>query len=184
MHACCRDLVRTIPWESVYGASPEEGDDWRRWSTAYEPQAGVVNFYRLGDSLMAHTDQSEVDAVRPLVSFRYDIAPASEALIRDSLGHSAVFLVGGTTRETIPLPIFLRSGDGLLLSGSKGRRVFHGKFLSRPTPLSITGLPRVLPDTLPDYLSASSDDSAEWKLCAATLAQGLRLNVNVRQVFV
>lgn len=30
---------------------------------------GVINFYQLRDSLTAHVDQSEVDAVRPLVSF-------------------------------------------------------------------------------------------------------------------
>lgn len=64
------------------------------------------------DSLTAHIDQSELDAVRPLVSF--------------SIGHSGIFLVGGPTRDTEPLPILLQSGDGLILSGKEGRRVFHG----------------------------------------------------------
>jgi alkylated DNA repair protein alkB family protein 1 len=44
-------------------------DDIDRWSQDYTPDGGVINFYQLKDSLTAHIDQSEVDAVRPLVSF-------------------------------------------------------------------------------------------------------------------
>ena len=74
----------------------EKKKDWRTWASGYEPEAGVINFvsflqswgtflplltqlssqYQLHDSLTAHIDQSELDAVRPLVSFR-SVAPLS-----------------------------------------------------------------------------------------------------------
>jgi alkylated DNA repair protein alkB family protein 1 len=36
----------------------------------YKCEAGIINFYQLGDSLTAHQDRSELNAVAPLVSFR------------------------------------------------------------------------------------------------------------------
>jgi alkylated DNA repair protein alkB family protein 1 len=33
-----------------------------------EPDTGIVNFYQLNDTLMAHVDRSELDNSRPLVS--------------------------------------------------------------------------------------------------------------------
>lgn len=53
-YRCCRDVVRAIPWERVFGATASiadvddsvqaESEDWRRWSDEYEPEAGVFNF--------------------------------------------------------------------------------------------------------------------------------------------
>ncbi|KAM0754441.1 hypothetical protein T439DRAFT_338281 [Meredithblackwellia eburnea MCA 4105] len=165
---CCREAVWKVPWSHVFPEDDNEGgkdaplsvDDkknWRTWAEGYNPEAGIINFYQSKDSLTAHVDQSEVDAVRPLVSF--------------SIGHSAIFLVGGTTRETTPLSMILRSGDGLIMSGPKGRRVFHG-------------LPRVLEDTLPSYLSSAAEGAPpDWKLFGEYLEMGARININVREVF-
>ncbi|GAA5921512.1 hypothetical protein JCM3775_003084 [Rhodotorula graminis] len=161
IHRCCRDLARQTPWDRIFGDSktPSRSHDWSTWARDYEPDAGLVNFYQLKDSLTSHVDQAEVDAVSPLVSF--------------SLGHSSIFLVGGTSRDVPPLAILLRSGDGLCLAG-EGRRVYHG-------------LPRVLEDSLPDYLLASHSDSAfeadDWRLFGEYLERGARINVNVRSVF-
>ncbi|KAK4331651.1 Fe2OG dioxygenase domain-containing protein [Rhodotorula toruloides] len=172
IYRCCRGLARQTPWHQVYGSTNtiegrESGTatmagqmrDWRSWKDGYEPDAGIVNFYQLKDSLTSHIDLSEVDAVSPLVSF--------------SLGHSSIFLVGGTTRDVPPLPIHLRSGDGLIMSG-EGRRVYHA-------------LPRVLEGTLPDYLLASQPDPVEgaesWVPYGEYLQRGARINVNVRSVF-
>ncbi|ORY74308.1 hypothetical protein BCR35DRAFT_268467 [Leucosporidium creatinivorum] len=169
-YRCCRDVIRAIPWNSVFGpdsvstqseeattSEATESEDWKRWSNEYEPEAGVFNFYQLKDSLTAHIDQSEVDAVRPLVSF--------------SIGHSAIFLVGGPTRDTPPLAIRLDSGDGLIMSGHKGRRVFHG-------------LPRVIADSLPLYLAPEHQEQGEedWRLFGEYLQAGARININVREV--
>ncbi|GAA5887327.1 hypothetical protein JCM6882_002493 [Rhodosporidiobolus microsporus] len=165
---CCRDVVRKTPWRDVFCSSDtaEDGDlggtsveDWRKWEEDYEPDAGIVNFYQVKDSLTGHTDHSEVDAARPLVSF--------------SLGHSSVFLVGGTSKDIPPLAILLRSGDGLCMSGA-GRRAYHG-------------LPRVLPDTLPSFLSSTQPEAVEgtddWRPYGEYLERGARINVNVRSVF-
>ncbi|KAI9338590.1 hypothetical protein DFJ73DRAFT_614606, partial [Zopfochytrium polystomum] len=134
----------------------------------YRPEAGIINFYQLQDSLTAHQDRSEVDDVAPLVSF--------------SFGHACIFLMGLQTREeAAPTPIILRSGDIVVMSGPC-RRNFHG-------------VPRILADTLPAYLRARSplgDDTkndddygapdAEWEIYGEYLETS-RINVNVRQVF-
>ncbi|KAK4702620.1 hypothetical protein P7C70_g3603, partial [Phenoliferia sp. Uapishka_3] len=175
---CCREAVRAVPWKDVFPDEAEEiesnpsvkkGKHWQTWAEWYRPEAGVINFYQLSDSLTAHIDQSEVDAVRPLSpshSFPFSLK---------SIGHSSIFLVGGPTRDTTPLSIILRSGDGLLMSGPKGRRVFHG-------------LPRVLNDTLPEYLASDCqcpnvEDPNQWKAFGEYLEGGTRLNINVREVF-
>ncbi|KAL8276287.1 hypothetical protein RQP46_011315 [Phenoliferia psychrophenolica] len=166
---CCRAAVRAVPWKHVFPEDIREDEDpvgstgaidktnWRTWAEGYAPESGIINFYHLKDSLTAHVDQSEVDGVRPLVSF--------------SIGHSSVFLVGGPTRDTAPLSILLRSGDGILMSGPQGRRVFHG-------------LPRVLEGTLPEYLSSThADATPEWEPFGQYLGLGARININVREVF-
>lgn len=59
IYQCCKDLVASIPWPQLFGpnactsstATNEDGDvvvveaedeDWKTWSTTYEPEAGVV----------------------------------------------------------------------------------------------------------------------------------------------
>lgn len=44
------------------------------------------------------------------------------------LGNAAVFLIGGLTRDVVPVPILLRSGDVLIMSGPACRRAYHGSF--------------------------------------------------------
>ncbi|GAA5866539.1 hypothetical protein JCM3774_004007 [Rhodotorula dairenensis] len=161
IYQCCRALARRTPWADIYSAEPAlVSVDWQRWREAYEPDAGIVNFYQLKDSLTSHVDLAEVDAVSPLVSL--------------SLGHSSVFLIGGATRDVPPLAVLLRSGDGLIMSGA-GRRAYHA-------------LPRVLEDTLPDHLRADGADveglaGDEWRIYGEYLERGARINVNVRSVF-
>jgi alkylated DNA repair protein alkB family protein 1 len=118
----CREIVQCISWSSLL--PDEQGVD--SWQTSYQPEGGIINFYgvrsngrllaslielQTKDSLTGHIDHSEAEASRPLVSI--------------SLGLDAVFLVGGETRQTKPLPMLLRSGDVVLMSGPT-RRVFHG----------------------------------------------------------
>ncbi|KZP01229.1 hypothetical protein CALVIDRAFT_532845 [Calocera viscosa TUFC12733] len=158
----CKRAVRAVPWEEVYtpadSAPGGQAPGWERWAEDYAPDAGIVNFYGLADTLMAHVDHSEVDCTRPLVSI--------------SLGHACVFLLGGATRDVPPLPILLRSGDALLMSGPC-RRWYHG-------------VPRVLEGSLPGYLwdalEGEDEDEREWAPFRTYLAR-TRINVNVRQVF-
>jgi len=163
----CRDAVGAVPWGEVFaecsGDDEEWGDggpDWDRWNETYEPDAGIVNFYQTKDTLMAHIDRSELCATSPLVSV--------------SLGNAAVFLIGGQSRDTKPLPILLRSGDIVIMAGPQCRRAYHG-------------VPRILEDTLPDHVRFSNDvsecDGDAWAPPYAEYMATARINVNVRQVF-
>lgn len=90
-----------------------------------------------------------------------------------SLGNAAVFLIGGLTRETEPVPILLRSGDIVIMSGPACRRAFHG-------------VPRILEGSLPRHLTADAvvekGAREEWRPYEEYLGTS-RININVRQVF-
>ncbi|KAG5646649.1 hypothetical protein DXG03_002639 [Asterophora parasitica] len=143
----CRDAVAAVNWEMVYA---DADSDWGDGEP--EPDAGIVNFYQTKDTLMAHVDRSEVCATSPLVSI--------------SLGNAAVFLIGGNTRDSEPVPILLRSGDVVIMSGPNCRRAYHG-------------VPRILEGTLPPHLESRDP---KWKPYEAYM-RSTRININVRQVF-
>ncbi|KZT11624.1 uncharacterized protein LAESUDRAFT_784182 [Laetiporus sulphureus 93-53] len=173
--------VKSVRWEEVFadgssgGDWGEEAPDWDTWNEGYEPDAGIVNFYQtkacsyspstptnmvmisiLQDTLMAHVDRSEVCATSPLVSI--------------SLGCAAIFLIGGLTRDVEPMPIVLRSGDVVIMSGPACRRAYHG-------------VPRILEGTLPPHFETRPDDEQnDWKVHEEYL-RSTRININVRQVF-
>jgi alkylated DNA repair protein alkB family protein 1 len=91
-----------------------------------------------------------------------------------SIGLPAVFLVGGPTRDTAPIPFLLRSGDACIMAGPC-RRVFHG-------------VPRVLEDGPPAYLhSEGIEEETEARVWSEEgfdqWMKRWRLNINVRQVF-
>ncbi|KIY69975.1 hypothetical protein CYLTODRAFT_442295 [Cylindrobasidium torrendii FP15055 ss-10] len=157
MRDICQAAVRAVDWKQVFEDVEldwgDEQDSWRSWRESYEPDAGIVNFYQTKDTLMAHVDRSEVCATAPLVSI--------------SLGHASVFLIGGQTRDTEPVPILLRSGDVVIMSGPACRRAYHG-------------VPRILEGTLPPHLHDECDEN--WAPYLEYLKTA-RINVNVRQVF-
>lgn len=91
------------PWKNNYcGAS-------------FKPEAGIINFYQLQSMLMGHVDQSEINMDAPLISL--------------SLGHSCVYLIGGNTTDTKPIPLKLNSGDIIVMTAI-ARRAFHGKTIA------------------------------------------------------
>ena len=79
--------------------------------SSYNPEAALINFYHEGDTLGGHVDDAEPNCSLPLVSL--------------SLGCSAIFLIGGLTRNVTPTAVLLRSGDVVVLAGP-ARRSFHG----------------------------------------------------------
>ena len=85
---------------------------WNRVSNyAHPPEACLVNFYG-GDAKMGlHQDRDEEDFAAPVVSI--------------SLGDTALFRVGGTTRGGKTQSLKLASGDVLILEGPS-RLAFHG----------------------------------------------------------
>ena len=85
------------------------------WNTisnyAHGPEACLVNFYG-GDAKMGlHQDRDEEDFEAPVVSI--------------SLGDTALFRIGGTTRGGKTQSLKLSSGDVLILEGPS-RLAFHG----------------------------------------------------------
>ena len=88
-------------------------------------------------------------------------------LISLSIGLSAIFLLGGLSREDDPIrAILVKSGDLSILSGPS-RLLFHG-------------VPKILPHQAIDYPTNIENDS-DLEACIK-LMKNCRININVRQV--
>lgn len=87
-------------------------DTWRSLAdAACEPEACLINWYDEGARMGLHQDRDEYEFAAPVLSL--------------SLGDTAVFRIGGTSRRGPTRSIRLESGDALLLSGPS-RLAFHG----------------------------------------------------------
>lgn len=119
-----------------------------------EAQAAIVNLYSPGDTLSMHRDISE-EVNRGLVSI--------------SLGCECIFVLGiedEVSHHVNKLAVRLKSGDALYMTG-KSRLAWHG-------------VPRILPNTCPAYLSdwPGLGYPEEWKYWM----HNKRINLNVRQM--
>jgi alkylated DNA repair protein alkB family protein 1 len=114
----------------------------------FKAEAGIVNFYQPGDSLTSHVDRSEKRMDVPLISV--------------SVGASCAFVLGGETREEVPVAVVLHSGDALFLTG-RARRCYHGVPVILEPSFGLCGT------------------SEEEKTALDILAKG-RINLNMRQV--
>ena len=103
-------------------------------------------------------------------------------LISISLGNSAVFLIGGQSKTIKPIPIMLKSGDLVVMSG-QARLAFHGV----PKILKDLNIDQVFKYTHSDYAAASSMSSQyfvsdeEWFELNEYIGIN-RINLNIRQV--
>ena len=131
-------------------------------------EAAITNIYSAGDTLAVHRDVSE-ECQRPLVSI--------------SLGCEGIFVVGlddgadassegaESGKDVRMQAIRLRSGDALLMSG--------------PARFAWHGLPKVVPDSCPEWLrewpavGGGEKRFEKWKEWMG----GKRINFNVRQMF-
>lgn len=87
-------------------------DLWRALSGALaDADCCLVNLYRGGARMGLHQDRDEADFTFPVLSV--------------SLGDTAVFRVGGTTRKAPTRTLRLASGDVCVLGG-EARLAFHG----------------------------------------------------------
>ena len=97
------------PWPTMPEAVLEV---WRRFANyPHPPEACLVNFYQQGAKMGLHQDRDEEDFAAPVVSI--------------SLGDTAVFRFGGTTRGGKTQTVKLSSGDVLVMGGNS-RLCFHG----------------------------------------------------------
>lgn len=77
----------------------------------HEPEACLVNFYEASAKMGLHQDRDEQDFAAPVLSL--------------SLGDTAIFRIGGTTRGGKTQSLRLASGDALLFGG-EARLAYHG----------------------------------------------------------
>lgn len=78
---------------------------------AFEPDACLINEYRVGARMGLHQDRNERDFTQPIVSV--------------SLGVPAVFLIGGEQRNAPTQAVRLAHGDTIVFGGP-ARLVYHG----------------------------------------------------------
>nr|QEG03076.1 alpha-ketoglutarate-dependent dioxygenase isoform X1 [Cymbidium ensifolium]QEG03080.1 alpha-ketoglutarate-dependent dioxygenase isoform X2 [Cymbidium ensifolium] len=121
----------------------------------FQPEAAIVNYFGPSDMLGGHLDDMEKDWSKPIVSI--------------SLGCKAIFLLGGKSKEDIPISMFLRSGDVVLMAG-EARECFHG-------------VPRIFAHSdQADNAALISQFSNEADLCFREYIRTSRININIRQV--
>lgn len=90
----------------------------------FQPDAGLINQYKIGASMGLHQDKNELDLSQPIVSV--------------SLGIPAIFQFGGLQRSDKPVKLMLEHGD-VVVWGGESRLKFHG-ILPLKTPASIKTL--------------------------------------------
>ena len=102
---------------------PETGAPWppiparllRAWDELagypHPPEACLVNFYEPSAKMGLHQDRDEQEFDAPVLSF--------------SLGDTAIFRIGGTSRGGKTIPLKLASGDALAFGG-EARLAYHG----------------------------------------------------------
>jgi alkylated DNA repair protein alkB family protein 1 len=119
------------------------------------PEASIINYYQLKDSLMGHRDISEEMLEAPLLSI--------------SFGQSAIFLLGGKSKEEKPIAIRVYNGD-IIIMEKEARISYHG-------------VPRILENTLPMNLKEITvEDDKNWIEIKKYLETS-RININIRQLW-
>jgi DNA oxidative demethylase len=114
------DKERGYRYQSIH---PETGNPWpampkvllELWNDVadypFPPEACLINYYSGAAKMGLHQDKDEADFAAPVVSV--------------SLGDTAVFRVGGTSRKEPTEKYELHSGDVFVLGG-EDRLAFHG----------------------------------------------------------
>eukprot|EP01032_Pedospumella_encystans_P009731 gene9731-11437_t len=132
-------------------------------------EAAIVNYYPTSANMGGHLDDAEHTMEKPIISI--------------SLGCSAIFLIGSTTREVKPTPILVRSGDAVIMSGTS-RYCYHGV----PLILNATFCP-LEAELYPDVSNtnkllqhAQEQESDSRTMNVVKYLQQARINMNVRQV--
>ena len=120
------------------------------------PEAAIINYYQTGDTLMCHCDTSEELKDAPLLSL--------------SFGLDAIFLLGGISKDEVPIALRLQSGD-IVIMEKEARLSYHG-------------VPRIIENTLPDPLLTEDNivSPSNWAPFANYLKTS-RINLNIRQVW-
>lgn len=103
-----------------------------RVGCALVPEAAIVNYYPVGTTMGGHLDDAELTMEHPIVSHYFvnrdyiitaNIHAALLCIqVSISMGRSAIFLMGGRTKNIVPVPILVRGGDVVIMSGDQSIR--------------------------------------------------------------
>eukprot|EP00924_Labyrinthula_sp_SR-Ha-C_P013008 snap_masked-scaffold_12-processed-gene-6.33-mRNA-1 protein AED:0.74 eAED:0.74 QI:0/-1/0/1/-1/1/1/0/303 len=133
-------------------------------TSSFRGETAIVNYYESGKQMGAHVDESEEEEEQPVISL--------------SLGCSCVFLLGGLEKENKVVPILLREGDVVVLSGMN-RFAYHG--VANVFPWKIKSVKKLYGRQIKPYdvgLDKLETDESE---CKSFLIKK-RVNINIRQV--
>jgi len=149
----------------------------------YMAETGIINYYPEGSTMGGHTDHYEDALSQPLIAY--------------SFGQSAVYLIGGQTRNVKPEAIWVRSGDMMLMTG-ESRTAFHAvpRIMTKSmksAPYDIGTCPLALPNVgveetplcttveKHDHFCRDETRTDSWEEFAKYLSK-TRININIRQV--
>lgn len=90
----------------------------------FEPDACLINQYKVGARMGLHQDKNELDFTQPIVSV--------------SLGIPAIFQFGGLNRSDKPIKIPLTHGD-IVVWGGDARLKYHGIMPLKPNKHDLLG---------------------------------------------
>jgi len=123
-------------------------------------EAAIVNYYPLGTCMSGHIDDAELTMDEPIVSV--------------SLGRSAIFLIGTRYKTETPIPILVRSGDAIVMSG-ESRYCYHG-------------VPYIYPKDTEEIVREDNEDinyssvGSDYEGIIKEYLKKSRINMNVRRV--
>ena len=136
-----------------------------------KPEAVIINYYPLNGTMSGHLDDAEHNMDEPIVSF--------------SLGCDCIFLIGGRTKHVQPVPVYLRSGYAIIMSG-ESRYCFHGVPVIIPSELSILhnnydeDIQLLLPSN--ETINDKEEEEDEEMLFIYNYMKNNRININTRRV--
>jgi alkylated DNA repair dioxygenase AlkB len=173
------------------GKAKDEAAAFGRAVEGFSPDAALVNYYREGDTLFAHVDESEAGFGRAEHKGKEGEGKEEEEqereeggapahhhhpppLVTVSLGAAAIFLVGGPERHSEPVtPLLLRSGDVVVLCGP-ARRAHHG------VPRVFGGARALVPAEVAAAAEAGEGGAAAAADALAVFSS-VRVNISIRQ---
>lgn len=137
------------------------GELTQRLFPEMRPEAAIVNVYAPGDTLSIHRDVSE---------------DSDEGLVSLSIGCDGVFVIGleNESGRNPYLVVRLQSGDAVYMSG--------------PARFAWHGVPKIMPNTCPEWLSSWPANSKEEKSTVEFYdnwrgwISKKRVNLNIRQM--
>lgn len=152
-----------------------EGNPKNSSGYQFSPEASIVNFYNTKSLMGGHRDDLEEAIDKPVVSL--------------STGLSAIFLLGGKTKDDEPvLPILIRAGDVMCLGG-ESRLNYHSMARVLPHCIQIPERDSLLCPRIDQQVSVSKVSflpitiEPKDRVALEEYLCNHRININIRMVW-